>query len=104
MFDVGFFTSRLGYVPAFVDNPSYIRERKREISASFSPCACSNCAPTKADNLMENLMFANNENFGAIMDNTFVQPRTVDLKHQYPACRSGSRKRKFTEVVQALLD
>ncbi|PLW24035.1 hypothetical protein PCASD_14506 [Puccinia coronata f. sp. avenae] len=94
----------LGYVPISVDNPSYVRERKREMKAGFPPCVCSNCAPTKAASLMDNILFASNNNFDDIMNDNFVPPQIVNLKPKYPARRSGIRKRKFSEPTRVSLD
>ncbi|PLW53540.1 hypothetical protein PCANC_07248 [Puccinia coronata f. sp. avenae] len=71
----------LGYVPISCDDPSYIKEREREITAGFPPT-----------------------NFDDIMANKFTQTFDVDLKSKYPAQRSSQRKRKFTETKTAELD
>ncbi|PLW55461.1 hypothetical protein PCANC_07071 [Puccinia coronata f. sp. avenae] len=81
-----------------------LMERKREMKAGFLPCVCSNCAPTKAASLMDNILFASNNNFDDIMNDNFVPPRIVNLKPKYPARRSGIRKRKFSKPTRVSLD
>ncbi|OAV90352.1 hypothetical protein PTTG_28353 [Puccinia triticina 1-1 BBBD Race 1] len=73
----------LGYVPLWLDNPSYIREKEREITQHFDPCDCSNCSVAESAKLVKNLVLANQANFNEIMDNKFNPPCVPDISHKY---------------------
>ncbi|PLW21908.1 hypothetical protein PCANC_03362 [Puccinia coronata f. sp. avenae] len=65
--------------------------------AAMPLCDCSNCAPTAATTLMDLLLVATKDNFDDIMENNFVGPENVNLKHKYPPRANAIRKQKFTE-------
>ncbi|POW10831.1 hypothetical protein PSTT_05774 [Puccinia striiformis] len=95
---------RLGYIPLWFDDPAYIIEWEREKFVGFAACQCSNCLPAKGLALLNNLVFADQNNFDQIVTDDFQPPFIVDLKHKYPVKRAGTRKRKFNDMDRASLD
>ncbi|KAH9471514.1 hypothetical protein Pst134EA_005409 [Puccinia striiformis f. sp. tritici] len=94
----------LGYIPLWFDDPAYIIEREREKFVGFAACRCSNCLPVKGLALLNNLVFADQNNLDQIVTDDFQPPFIVDLKHKYPVKRAGTRKRKFNNMDRASLD
>ncbi|KAA1138596.1 ATP-dependent DNA helicase sgs1 [Puccinia graminis f. sp. tritici] len=94
----------LGYIPLSVDDPGYIRERARELEAGMSPCACSNCAITEAASLVDNLAFANRDNFDSILSDRFVSSEIRNISHKYPIKATPLRKRKIPDGDRPAFD
>ncbi|POW11475.1 hypothetical protein PSTT_05259 [Puccinia striiformis] len=86
------------------DDPAYIIEREQEKFVGFAPCQCSNCLPVEGLALLNNLVFANQNNFNQIVTDDFQPPFIADLKHKYPAKRAGTQKIKFNDMDRASLD
>ncbi|KAA1131707.1 ATP-dependent DNA helicase sgs1 [Puccinia graminis f. sp. tritici] len=94
----------LGYVPLWEDDPAYIKEKDREVKAGFAPCRCSNCAVYESAKLVKHLVLANQDNFDAILDDTFDVPSIPDISHKFPPKRQSPHKRKFRdeELAEAI--
>jgi hypothetical protein len=95
---------RLGYIPVSFNDPGYIRERSHEIEAGMSPCACSNCAKPEAATLLDNLVFANKDNFDQIISDQFLTSETHDIGHKYPSKQTSLRKRKIPDADRPEFD
>ncbi|KAH9454511.1 hypothetical protein Pst134EB_014587 [Puccinia striiformis f. sp. tritici] len=93
-----------GHIPLWFDDPAYIIERGQEKFVGFAPCQCSNCLPVEGLALLNNLVFANQNNFNQIVTDDFQPPFIADLKHKYPAKRAGTQKIKFNDMDRASLD
>ncbi|KAH9458959.1 hypothetical protein Pst134EA_019111 [Puccinia striiformis f. sp. tritici] len=87
----------LGYIPLWEDDPAYIMEKAREEEAGMCKCMCSNCAAAESKNLMANLMFANNNNFDNILQDSFHTSEVRNLSLKYPKKRTSLRKRKVPD-------
>ncbi|EFP76792.1 uncharacterized protein PGTG_02253 [Puccinia graminis f. sp. tritici CRL 75-36-700-3] len=93
--------NRVGYIPLWDDDPAYIAEQDREKKAGMPQCRCSNCSPAKAENLIQSLSVANNENFDDILNDNFSLPNIYNIKYKYPQKAAMVKKRKFTEEDEA---
>jgi hypothetical protein len=94
---VYFGSNRDGYVPLWADDPKYLQEVAQEEKAGMCFCQFSNCAPQKADRLLELLVHANLSNFDSILDDKFSTSVPYNLRHKYPQKKTSMRKRKFNE-------
>jgi hypothetical protein len=90
--------ARHGYIPLWKDDPTYLAEVAREQAAGMPQCRCSNCDPAASDQVIKNLVWADQSNFDQILDGTFTTKEVYDLKHKYPQKSSTLKKRKFTEA------
>jgi hypothetical protein len=87
-----------------VDDPAYICEKNREIEAQICDCLCSNCARSEAAILLDNLVFANQDNFDNIIGDKFQTTETRDIRLKYPSKPSLFRKRKIPDSDRPVLE
>ncbi|KAA1131787.1 ATP-dependent DNA helicase sgs1 [Puccinia graminis f. sp. tritici] len=95
---------RIGYIPLSVDDPAYIREALREKAAGMTPCRCSNCSTEAAPTLINNLVWANKDNFDSIIADQFVTAESRDLTLKYPTRPTPFRKRKIPDSDRPEID
>ncbi|OAV95675.1 hypothetical protein PTTG_26553 [Puccinia triticina 1-1 BBBD Race 1] len=95
---------QLGYVPLWEDDPAYIQEREQEIKQSMLKCRCFNCAAAQVPKLMNNLIFANKENFDDIINNNFQTAEVRDISVKYPAKQTSLRKKKILDNERPALE
>jgi hypothetical protein len=95
---------RLGYVPLWEDDPAYIKEKEREVTAGFAPCQCSNCLSAESAKLLKHLVLANQDNFDTILNDSFDPPSIPDISHKYPSKQPAPQKRKFLDLEMVPLN
>ncbi|POW14861.1 hypothetical protein PSHT_07243 [Puccinia striiformis] len=74
---------RLGYVPLFLDDPNYLRERKREEDEGLDKCYCSNCDVVRFEACRDKIIHATINNFDELLDhpeNILADPLNVPFE------------------------